>query len=128
MKSKLSILFIQKIKITVSPFQVTKYGKPVCDFSETCKKQPFERIIFGFKKNCCGPSPKLEKEKVILSIPSSVHSHKPPLSELLNLYLPDNPKCLELFARYLLPSWSSYGNEVLKLQHLSLYEEGHLKG
>ena len=31
------------------------------------------------------------------------------------------PKCLEIFARYLLPRWTSWGLEVLKFQHLSLY-------
>jgi hypothetical protein len=28
---------------------------------------------------------------------------------------------MELFARYLLPGWTSWGCEVLKLQNLSLY-------
>lgn len=32
------------------------------------------------------------------------------------------PKCLELFARYLLPDYTSYGLEVLKFQHQFLYE------
>lgn len=32
------------------------------------------------------------------------------------------PKCLELFARYLLPNWTSYGLEALKFQHQFLYE------
>lgn len=36
-------------------------------------------------------------------------------------YLPNEPKCLEIFARYLLPEWTSWGLEVLKFQHLSLY-------
>lgn len=36
-------------------------------------------------------------------------------------YLPNEPRCLEIFARYLLPKWTSWGLEVLKFQHLSLY-------
>jgi hypothetical protein len=28
---------------------------------------------------------------------------------------------MEIFARYLLPDWTSWGLEVLKFQHLSLY-------
>lgn len=32
------------------------------------------------------------------------------------------PKCLELFARYLLPNWTSFGLEALKFQHKFLYE------
>lgn len=42
--------------------------------------------------------------------------------ELLIPYLPPMPKCLEVFARYLLPNWTSYGLEALKFQHQFLYE------
>jgi len=42
--------------------------------------------------------------------------------EIIKEYLPDEPKCLEIFARYLLPRWTSWGLEILKFQHLSLYE------
>lgn len=41
---------------------------------------------------------------------------------MLTPYLPDaSPKCLELFARYLLPQTTSVGLEPLRWQHLSLY-------
>ncbi|KAK6617250.1 hypothetical protein RUM44_005581 [Polyplax serrata] len=103
--------------------KVTKFGEPICDFSPGLGKQPFERIIFGIKKGEIREIQNPEKDKVIISIPSSIHSHKPPLCEVIKPYLPKEPKCLELFARYLMPTWTSYGNEVLKLQHLSLYEE-----
>nr|CAH7725986.1 unnamed protein product [Callosobruchus chinensis] len=96
--------------------KVTSSGEPVCQFSEPPRKQPFEKIIFGFKK-----PPAKFPNKLILSIPSIIDSHKPPLVEILKPYLPENPHCLELFARYLLPGWTSYGNEVLKLQHESIY-------
>ena len=43
------------------------------------------------------------------------------VSEIIKPYLSTNPKCLEIFARYLLPGWTSWGLEVLKFQHLSLY-------
>lgn len=43
-------------------------------------------------------------------------------SEVIKEYLPKDPKCLEIFARYLLPGWTSWGLEVLKFQHLSLYK------
>lgn len=33
--------------------------------------------------------------------------------DILAQYLPENPHCLELFARNLLPGWTSWGNEVL---------------
>jgi len=89
--------------------------------------------------------------KLVISVPSAVHSHKPPLTgvyfkwkvyydfathtaskvkikillkflEIIKEYLPNEPKCLEIFARYLLPGWTSWGLEILKFQHLSLYE------
>lgn len=41
--------------------------------------------------------------------------------EVIKEYLPSEPKCLEIFARYLLPGWTSWGLEVLKFQDLSLY-------
>lgn len=59
-----------------------------------------------------------------MSVPSSIHSQKPPLSDVMKNYLPKDFKALELFARYLLPNWTSFGNEVLKLQHVSLYKKG----
>lgn len=42
--------------------------------------------------------------------------------EIIKDYLPNEPKCLEIFARYLLPGWTSWGLEILKFQHLLLYE------
>lgn len=48
-------------------------------------------------------------------------------SEILIPYLPPTPKCLELFARYLLPDWTSYGFEALKFQHQFLYENSVLE-
>ncbi|XP_060605650.1 N(6)-adenine-specific methyltransferase METTL4-like [Ruditapes philippinarum] len=61
--------------------------------------------------------------KVIISVPCSLHSKKPPLTEVLRPYLPNDPKCMELFARNLLPGWTSWGNEVLLHQHESFFEE-----
>jgi len=65
----------------------------------------------------------LTTQKVILSVPSSINSHKPPLIDVLSKHfeLGLNQKCLELFARYLVPGFTSFGNEVIKLQHSSLY-------
>lgn len=42
-------------------------------------------------------------------------------------YLPSTPKCLELFARYLLPNWTSYGLEALKFQHQFLFENSDIE-
>ncbi|XP_021936131.1 methyltransferase-like protein 4 isoform X2 [Zootermopsis nevadensis] len=103
--------------------KVTRGGEPVCQFSEPPGKQPFEQIVFGYKKGGKRKQPLPEPGRVILSVPSAIHSHKPPLSDVLAPYLPTNPRCMEIFARYLLPGWTSWGCEVLKLQHLSLYAD-----
>ncbi|XP_077543759.1 methyltransferase like 4 isoform X3 [Haemaphysalis longicornis] len=96
--------------------KVTKYGEPVHPF-DCPHKKPYEFVIFG------GPScSSIINDKVFVSVPSSVHSHKPPLSELVRPFIKNGGKCLEVFARYLVPGWTSVGNEVLKLQHESLYE------
>ena len=61
--------------------------------------------------------------KLIISVPSSINSHKPPLIDVIQKIYPDKmfDRKLELFARYLVPGFISYGNEVVKLQHESLY-------
>ncbi|XP_032519950.2 N(6)-adenine-specific methyltransferase METTL4 [Danaus plexippus] len=93
--------------------------KPLCVFGSGCKKQPYERIILGKVGNI-----ELPDDVLVASIPSALHSHKPPLQELLtNFIKTDEPQFLELFARYLLPRTTSIGLEPLKWQHISLYEE-----
>ncbi|KYN06658.1 PREDICTED: methyltransferase-like protein 4 [Cyphomyrmex costatus] len=101
--------------------KVTQAGDTICNFNSAPGKQPYELLILGSA---------LEKEhevdipdgRLMISVPSAVHSHKPPLTEIIKEYLPNEPKCLEIFARYLLPGWTSWGLEILKFQHLSLYE------
>ncbi|XP_043273744.1 N(6)-adenine-specific methyltransferase METTL4 isoform X2 [Venturia canescens] len=100
--------------------KVTQSGNTVCEFNFTNEKQPYEILIFGRK--ILGNETKIPDKKLIVSVPSCVHSHKPPINEIMRPYLVANPKCLEIFARYLLPNWTSWGLEVLKFQHLSLYE------
>uniref|UniRef100_A0A0C9QY00 Mettl4 protein n=1 Tax=Fopius arisanus TaxID=64838 RepID=A0A0C9QY00_9HYME len=99
--------------------KVTRSGHPICNFRYQSVKQPYELIIFGIKIHNEGV--KIPDKKILISIPSSVHSHKPPLTEVVRQFLPENPKCLEIFARYLLPNWTSYGLEVLKFQHEWLF-------
>ncbi|GIY30038.1 n(6)-adenine-specific methyltransferase METTL4 [Caerostris darwini] len=91
-------------------------------------KKPYENLLLGYVSSSTKDvdslsEKKIESNKVIVSVPSSIHSHKPPLVEVLKPYIPQNPQCLELFARYLLPGWTSLGNEVLKLQNIKLFEK-----
>ncbi|XP_050402100.2 N(6)-adenine-specific methyltransferase METTL4 isoform X2 [Patella vulgata] len=102
--------------------KVTTSGELICDINTTMKK-PYETLIIAQyinNKDNCRPS--LLNQQVIISIPCSLHSKKPPLLEIMKPFLVENPKCLELFARNLQPHWTSWGNEVLKHQHLDYYE------
>lgn len=58
---------------------------------------------------------------VIIGCPVG-HSRKPPLGQILEQFLPQPSAPLELFARNLTAGWTSWGNEVLHYQQISMYE------
>uniref|UniRef100_A0A1B6LC37 Methyltransferase-like protein 4 n=2 Tax=Graphocephala atropunctata TaxID=36148 RepID=A0A1B6LC37_9HEMI len=101
--------------------KVTKSGVPVCQFSPPPGKQPYERVLLGAAAARVDRLP--PDGRCIVSVPSAIHSHKPPLSEVMKRYLPTQPRCLELFARYLQPNWVSAGDQVLALQNCKLYRQ-----
>uniref|UniRef100_UPI0037E847B3 N(6)-adenine-specific methyltransferase METTL4 n=1 Tax=Semicossyphus pulcher TaxID=241346 RepID=UPI0037E847B3 len=92
-------------------------------------KKPYEVLVLGryrsSAQNATSPSETsavpLEDQRLIVSVPSALHSQKPSLSEVLKPYIGAEAKCLELFARNLQPGWTSWGNEVLKFQHTSYF-------
>ncbi|CAG9795673.1 unnamed protein product [Diatraea saccharalis] len=99
--------------------KITVDLEPICVFNSGCNKQPYERLMIGK----VGQVNNVPEERIIVSIPSALHSHKPPLLDLLTPYVnAEKPEVLELFARYLLPNTTSVGYEPLKWQHESLYE------
>lgn len=96
--------------------------------SDVTQKQPYEMLYV----TCHVDAPEeygaeIGKTEMLLSVPSVVHSHKPPLLAWLreHLHLKEEHEelnCLELFARYLQPGFTSVGLEVLKLMDERLYE------
>ncbi|CAH1242783.1 METTL4 [Branchiostoma lanceolatum] len=104
--------------------KVTRAGEPVFPMDSPHKK-PYETIMLGrFKDQSEDPMEmSLPRHKVICSVPCVIHSRKPQLDEVLHKYLPPSPICLELFARCLQPNWTSWGNEVIKFQHLDFFNE-----
>lgn len=144
------LLFHFVIKFTIKfTFQITKYGETICHFDLPLKKQPFERIFIACHMDSTHAF-NISDEQLIYSVPSGIHSHKPPLHGLknrfdfsfidefsivlnisficfLDLLRPfavesdSEYSSLELFARYLLPNCTSIGLEVLKLQNLQLF-------
>ncbi|KFU96576.1 Methyltransferase-like 4, partial [Chaetura pelagica] len=89
------------------PYEVLVLGRVQGDVKETLRKS--EDVL---------PVP---EHKLIVSIPCSLHSHKPPLTEVLAEIIKPDAECLELFARNLQPGWTSWGNEVLKFQHIDYF-------
>jgi N6-adenosine-specific RNA methylase IME4 len=65
------------------------------------------------------------KRRVIAAVPD-IHSRKPCLKELLEPYLldPRDYCALEVFSRYLVSGWTSWGNEVLKFNWDEYWVEG----
>ena len=104
--------------------KVTKHGEMVTQFTQD--KQPYEVVIIGQK---LGPENSIEKDVkdglVIFSVPSGIHSHKPPLTDLMNTVVGgqmdrswDRLDKLEIFGRYLLPGWVTVGHQPCLLNSL----------
>eukprot|EP00795_Rhopilema_esculentum_P004978 gene4978-21322_t len=109
--------------------KITTAGDLVSDFDSVHKK-PYERLLIGLH---CNPDSNqmnvdafqatFPHQKVICSTPCRLHSRKPTLDDFFAGYLPSNPQCLELFARNLLPGWTSWGNEVIKHQNTVYFQK-----
>ncbi|XP_054620883.1 N(6)-adenine-specific methyltransferase METTL4 isoform X2 [Dunckerocampus dactyliophorus] len=105
--------------------KVTTQGQFVFPLDSPHKK-PYEVLVLG--RYCRSQtsasesfSPPVQDQRLIVSVPSALHSHKPSLSEVLKPYIATEAMCLELFARSLQPGWISWGNEVLRFQHTSYF-------
>ncbi|KAI8144744.1 MT-A70-domain-containing protein [Fennellomyces sp. T-0311] len=97
--------------------KVTTSGVPVIPLDSPHRK-PYEQLILGMPGTSSIP-----RQHAIVSVPCRQHSRKPPLAPILNRYLKENPRCLELFARCLTPGWTSWGNECLKFQHKRFFSQ-----
>ncbi|KAF2985241.1 hypothetical protein EK904_007555 [Melospiza melodia maxima] len=95
---------------------------------DSLHKKPYEVLILGrvqgnvkeALRKSEGVLP-IPEHQLIVSIPCSLHSHKPPLAAVLAEFIKPDVECLELFARNLQPGWTSWGNEVLKFQHIDYF-------
>ncbi|XP_030373533.1 methyltransferase-like protein 4 [Scaptodrosophila lebanonensis] len=99
------------------------------EIREGNQKQPFEMLYLACHKDSFDQhSASLKDVQLLLSVPSIIHSHKPPLFPWLRQHVQhvvgeSTPTCLELFARYLQPQCTSIGLEVLKLMDTRLYNK-----
>ncbi|XP_073693394.1 N(6)-adenine-specific methyltransferase METTL4 [Garra rufa] len=106
--------------------KVTRSGEFVFPLDSPHKK-PYEVLVLGRYRSATDQSVRsstaegLPEQRLLISVPSVLHSHKPSLSAVLKPYISPKPKCLELFARSLQCDWTSWGNEVIKFQHSSYF-------
>jgi N6-adenosine-specific RNA methylase IME4 len=97
--------------------KTTTKGEPMFDI-DTLMRKPYEVLLLGRaapKSWTTMAHATNVKRRVIAAVPD-IHSRKPCLKELLEPYLLDPKKysALEVFSRYLVSGWTSWGNEVLK--------------
>ncbi|XP_034488516.1 N(6)-adenine-specific methyltransferase METTL4 [Drosophila innubila] len=96
--------------------------------ADATQKQPYEMLYIACRADSdVTYALGVKQTEMLLSVPSIIHSHKPPLLEWLRQHLQlsgdqAEPNCLELFARYLQPNFTSIGLEVLKLMDERLYD------
>ncbi|KAK4513895.1 uncharacterized protein ATC70_005902 [Mucor velutinosus] len=112
--------------------KVTTQGECIFPIDSEHKK-PYEQLIIGRPIAPSDMSDRINmpESHIIVSVPSTRHSRKPPLHGALNAYQNNkkDPVCVEMFSRCLYPGWISWGNECLKFQHLSFFDkEDSLKG
>ncbi|KAI8129177.1 hypothetical protein FF38_12969 [Lucilia cuprina] len=111
---------------TVKWFKINTLGELISPLKAEGFKQPYELLyITCHKERNVMDLQDITKVDFLISIPSIIHSHKPPLVEWIKKFLCNekNFKGLEIFARYLQPQFTSIGLEVLKLMDQRLYEE-----
>ncbi|KAM9632158.1 N(6)-adenine-specific methyltransferase METTL4 isoform 1-T3 [Trichechus inunguis] len=108
--------------------KITKSGEFVFPL-DSLHKKPYEGLVLGrVREKTALPLRNADEKvlpipdhKLIVSVPCTLHSHKPPLAEILKDYIKQDGEYLELFARNLQPGWTSWGNEVLKFQHVDYF-------
>lgn len=108
--------------------KITKSGEFVFPL-DSLHKKPYEVLVLGRVQRSTEVPLSISEDKalqipdhkLIVSVPCTLHSHKPPLTEILKEYTKPDVECLELFARNLQPGWTSWGNEVLRFQHMDYF-------
>ena len=97
--------------------KTTTKGEPVFDLDSSWRK-PYETLLLGRAAPNAFSKPEVPlvaKRRVIAAVPD-VHSRKPCLKELIESLM-SNPRdysAMEVFSRYLVEGWTSWGTEVIK--------------
>ena len=93
--------------------KITMDGLPVTKIDGIWRK-PYEVLLLGRKESdeTQGSDVKVRR-KVLVAVPD-LHSRKPHLKTLIEPFLPQTYRALEIFARTLTADWWSWGDEALK--------------
>ena len=97
--------------------KTTTQGEPICAL-DSLHRKPYEVLLLAqrpYHHMAIAETAPLIKRRIIAGVPD-VHSRKPCVKELIEEFMPnrDDYAALEIFARYLVKGWWSWGNEVLK--------------
>ncbi|KAL3074220.1 hypothetical protein niasHS_015050 [Heterodera schachtii] len=95
--------------------KICRTGEPICAFRPE-HKVPFESLLIACKK-CSANEWKIPDNFCVISVPNANPSRKPPISLLLQQlgFVGQVRNGLELFARYLLPNFTSVGLLLIRL-------------
>lgn len=88
-------------------------------------RRPYEKLVITVRSEASIDILQIPKDLILIS-PRQEHSRKPPIGPFLKstLWPLDHSKrCLEMFARELIPNWVSWGNEVLHFQNLDQFKD-----
>lgn len=104
--------------------KTTTKGAPITELDGVWRK-PYEVMLLGqapqSRLQLAQPAKEIRR-RVIAGVPD-LHSRKPCLKTLIEPYLPQDHQVLEVFARYLVQGWTSWGNEVLKFNYEGYHRE-----
>jgi N6-adenosine-specific RNA methylase IME4 len=110
--------------------KTTAEGEPVSSVDALWRK-PYEVLLIGRKAHATTSDQQNEthevERRVIVGVPD-LHSRKPCLKPLFNRFMVDptststNQRVLECFSRYLVAGWWSWGNQVIKFNHIDCWQ------
>eukprot|EP00240_Pyramimonas_obovata_P014846 CAMPEP_0118947112 /NCGR_PEP_ID=MMETSP1169-20130426/45400_1 /TAXON_ID=36882 /ORGANISM="Pyramimonas obovata, Strain CCMP722" /LENGTH=215 /DNA_ID=CAMNT_0006893261 /DNA_START=56 /DNA_END=703 /DNA_ORIENTATION=+ len=126
--------------------KVTDGGDPVTPF-DAPNRRPYERLLLAVPAVSAQSDPAASAltgasgagatlqvfhteervppppESFVLIAAPGEHSRKPKLKRVLQQYLPQSARCLELFAREATSGWTAWGNQCLKFQHSAYFKK-----
>jgi N6-adenosine-specific RNA methylase IME4 len=98
--------------------KTTVHGEPVTGLDGLWRK-PYEILLLAQapeSRFTIAQNPTDVKRRVIAAVPD-LHSRKPCVKTLIEEFMPKGYQALEIFSRYLVAGWYSWGNEALKFNY-----------